>query len=85
MRRLLKDVGPHVIHEMDERILTPKPDHTQRHVLHCPTGSLAMYKVPGVDTGPRDRKSGKERELGGRGKTGKGGGGGECDITDQIT
>lgn len=46
VRRSLKYVWPHIIHEMEERVFTSKTKHTKRHVLHSPTGSLSMDQVP---------------------------------------
>ena len=41
----LKDVGPHEIQQVQQRILVAETDHTQRHVLDSGAGSLPMHNV----------------------------------------
>ena len=45
MRRRFKDVRPHVINEMGERIFAAKSGHAQSHVLDGCTGSLSVNQI----------------------------------------
>ena len=44
--RGLKDVRPDEVHEVSERVFTPKAKHTQSHMLNSPASSLSMHQVP---------------------------------------
>lgn len=46
----LEYVWPHVVHEVEESVLTAETKHAQSHVLHCPAGSLPVHQVPAGNT-----------------------------------
>mmetsp|Transcript_9557 Transcript_9557/g.28759 ORF Transcript_9557/g.28759 Transcript_9557/m.28759 type:complete len:603 (-) Transcript_9557:2583-4391(-) len=41
----LKDIGPHVVEQVHQRILAPQPCDTEGHVLHHGGGGLAVHQV----------------------------------------
>ena len=47
MRRRLKDVGPDVVEEVSEGVLTAEAVHAQRHVLDGRHGRLSVHQVSG--------------------------------------
>ncbi len=54
VRRRLEDIGPDIIHEVHQRVLTSKPHDTQGHVLHSPARCLTVDKVPGKRQGGKE-------------------------------
>ena len=46
MRGRLKDVGPHVVEQMGQGILTAQSCHSKRHVLHHRCRRLPMHLPP---------------------------------------
>ena len=45
VRRRLEDVGPHVIQQVGERVLTRQASHTERQVGHCGHCGLSVDQV----------------------------------------